>query len=107
MIRDLTVHDAIAGISKLVLEIYLGIKELFIAGDTEVTIDDIKGFLQFPPNLEPEEIISKNICPSSLRCTFLIGGVLLSFYHKFTKPTSDWLGVVNIEFNNVRLFIFT
>ena len=59
VIRNLTVHDAIAGISKLVLEIYLGIKELFIAGDTEVTIDDIKGFLQFPPNLEPEEIIFK------------------------------------------------
>ena len=59
VIRNLTVHDAIAGISKLVLEIYLAIKELFIAGDTEVTIDDIKGFLQFPPNLEPEEIIFK------------------------------------------------
>ena len=59
VIRNLTVHDAIAGISKLVLEIYLGIKELFIAGDTEVTIDDIKGFLQFPPNLEPDEIIFK------------------------------------------------
>ena len=59
MIRDLTVHDAIAGISKLVLEIYLAIKELFITGDTEVTIDDIKGFLQFPPNLELEEIVFK------------------------------------------------
>ena len=59
VIRNLTVHDVIAGISKLVLEIYLGIKELFIAGDTEVTIDDIKGFLQFLPNLEPEEIIFK------------------------------------------------
>ena len=59
VIRNLTVHDAITGISKLVLEIYLAIKELFIAGDTEVTIDDIKGFLQFPPNLEPEEIIFK------------------------------------------------
>ena len=60
VIGNLTVHDAIAGISKLlVLEIYLAIKELFIAGDTEVTIDDIKGFLQFPPNLEPDEIIFK------------------------------------------------
>ena len=59
VIRNLTVHDAIAGIFKLVLEIYLAIKELFIAGDTEVTIDDIKGFLQFPPNLEPDEIIFK------------------------------------------------
>ena len=59
MIRNLTVHDAIDGISNLVLEIYLAIKELFIAGDTEVTIDDIKGFLQFPPNLELEEIVFK------------------------------------------------
>ena len=59
MIRNLTVHDAIHGISNLVLEIYLAIKELFIAGDTEVTIDDIKGFLQFPPNLELEEIVFK------------------------------------------------
>ena len=59
VIRNLTVHDAIASISTLVLEIYLAIKELFIAGDTKVTIDDIKGFLQFPPNLEPDEIIFK------------------------------------------------
>ena len=59
VIRNLTVHDTIACISKLVLEIYHATKELFIVGDSEVTMDNIRGFLQFPPNLEPEEIIVK------------------------------------------------
>ena len=60
-----------------------------------MTMDDIRGFLQFPPNLEPEEIIFKE---------YLLGGVLLNLCHKFTTPTSDWLGVVNIEFSNIKLF---
>ena len=35
-----------------------------------MTMDDIRGFLQFPPNLEPKEIIFKE---------YLLGGVLLNF----------------------------
>ena len=34
VIRNPTVHDTIACISKLVLEIYHAIKELFIVGET-------------------------------------------------------------------------
>ena len=47
VIRNPTVHDGIAGISSLVLEMYSDIKGLFIAGDSKATTDDIKGFLQF------------------------------------------------------------
>ena len=36
---------------------YPDIYVLFIAGDSEVTKDDIKCFPKFPPNLGPEEII--------------------------------------------------
>ena len=38
---------------------YSDIKELFVAGGSKVTTDDIKGFPQFPPNLGREEIIIK------------------------------------------------
>ena len=53
-----------------VLEMYPHIKEIFIAGGCEVTIDDIKGFLQFPTILGPS--LSKSICSSSLRDSPLI-----------------------------------
>lgn len=67
-----------------VLEMYPHIKEIFIAGGCEVTIDDIKGFLQFPANFKEYLLrFSLGYVPSR-------GGVLLSLCHKFTMPTSDW-----------------
>ncbi|XP_068760002.1 G2/M phase-specific E3 ubiquitin-protein ligase-like [Montipora capricornis] len=75
VIRNLIVHDAIAK-PKMVLdqlreglktlgfgkrmELYPDIfRELFVAGDKEVTAEGIKGQLQFPSNLSPKEEIVK------------------------------------------------
>ena len=49
-----------------------------------MTIDDIKGFLQFPANFKEYLLrFSLGYVPSR-------GGVLLSLCDKFTMPTSDW-----------------
>lgn len=70
VIRNLIVHDAIAK-SKMALdqlreglkilgfgkrmELYPDIfRELFVAGEKEVTAEGIKGQLQFPSNLRPK-----------------------------------------------------
>ena len=91
VIRNPTVHDGIAGISSLVLEMYSDIKGLFIAGDSKVTTDDIKGFLQFWPNLGWEEIIIKEyLLKLHQRHIHHWSEVLLSLCHKFTLPTSGW-----------------
>ena len=91
VIRNLTVHDGIAGICWLVLEMYSDIKELFVAGGSKVTTDDIKGFPQFPPNLGREEIIIKEYFLKFYhRHIPHWGRVLLSLCLKFTMPTSDW-----------------
>ena len=91
VIRNLTVHDGIAGICWLVLEMYSDIKELFVAGGSKVTTDDIKGFSQFPPNLGREEIIIKEYFLKFYhRHIPHWGRVLLSLCLKFTMPTSDW-----------------
>ena len=91
VIRNLTVHDRIAGICWLVLEMYSDIKELFVAGGSKVTTDDIQGFPQFPPNLGREEIIIKEYFFKFYhRHIPHWGRVLLSLCLKFTMPTSDW-----------------
>ena len=69
-----------------VLEMYPHIKEIFIAGGCEVTIDDIKGFLQFPTILGPS-LLKSILLKFSQRLTPHQGEVLPCLCHKFAITT--------------------
>ena len=75
VIQNLIVHDAIAKPKMVLAQLREGLKtlgfgkrmelypdifrELFVAGDKEVTAEGIKGQLQFPSDLSPKEEIVK------------------------------------------------
>ena len=114
VIRNLIVHDAIAK-PKMVLEqlrkglktlgfgrrmeLYPDIfKELFVAGDREVTADDIKSQLQFPSDLNQNDENIKEYLLQFLKDAsfFFFLTALLAFY-SVTIVINEKLHVHNCE----------
>ena len=119
MIRNLIVHDAIAK-PKMVLdqlreglktlgfgkgmELYPDIfRELFAAGDKEVTADDIKGQLQFPSDLSPKEEIIKEYMQQFLQDASIDElKAFLAFATGSPCLPQFGLGIIKVEFDNTE-----